>query len=71
MKLTKLICVAVLSAVCLSTISACSKSDQAAADLAYLRKQKEKEVADKKAAEAKFIAEQERTRKYNATHPLP
>lgn len=62
--------VLLMSALCLSTITACSKSDQAADDLAYLRKQKEKEVADKANRERATLNEQARLRK-KFEAPLP
>ena len=71
MKITKLTSVLLVSAFCLSTITACSKSDQAADDLAYMRKQKEKEVTDKSKAERDFEIEQARLREYFKKHPLP
>ena len=60
MKITKLMSVLLVTAFCLSTITACSKSDQAAEDLAYLRKQKEKEVADKAEGERRAGIEKAR-----------
>ena len=72
MKIMKLKSVAVLlvSALCLSTITACSKSDQAADDVAAIRKIKEKEVADKAAGDARSVAEQARAREA-MKQPLP
>ena len=70
-KLTKLMSVLLVTAFCLSTITACSKSDQAAEDVAAIRKMKEKEAADKAAGDAAFVAEQARLREYRKKHPLP
>ena len=51
--------------------SACSKAEKAADDVAYLKAQKEKEVADKAAADKAFEAEQARAREYYKNNPLP
>lgn len=63
--------VLLMSALCLSTITACSKSDQAADDVAAIRKMKEKEAADKAAGEAAEVAEQARLREHFKKNPLP
>jgi hypothetical protein len=47
----------------ISGLPACSKSDQAAEDLAAIRKIKEKEQAEKDSAVAASKAEQERVKK--------
>ena len=70
MKITKLMSVLLMSAFCLSTITACSKSDQVADDVAAIRKMKEKEVADKAAGDARSVAEQARAREA-MKKPLP
>lgn len=62
--------VLLMSALCLSTITACSKSDQAADDVAAIRKMKEKEAADKAAGDARSVAEQARAREA-MKKPLP
>jgi outer membrane murein-binding lipoprotein Lpp len=69
MKLKPLIAALLVSALCLGTISACSKSDQTAEDVAYLRKQKEKEVVEKAEAVKKSEAEAARARDYFKNNP--
>lgn len=69
MKLKPIIAAIVGSAFCLATITACSKADKAAEDVAYLRAQKEKEVADKAAAMKKSEAEAARARDYFKNNP--
>lgn len=71
MKLAKRIAVVLLSAVCAGSFVGCEKADKAAADLAAIRKMKEKEAADKATAEAAARAEQERAREYFKKNPLP
>jgi hypothetical protein len=70
MKIQKVLVAVLVSALCFGTIAACSKSDQVAEDVAYLRKQKEKEVADKAAAAKATEAEQARLREV-FKKPLP
>lgn len=70
MNLKKRMAVVLLSAICVSTMAACSKADKAADDVAYLRQQKEKEVAEKAAAAKAFEAEQARLRE-KFKQPLP
>lgn len=69
MKIKKAMVVVLVSALCFGTIAACSKSDQTAEDVAYLRKQKEKEVAEKAEAVKKSEAEAARARDYFKNNP--
>ena len=74
MSIKKLICVGLAGVFCISTLTACSDADkatadQAAKDLAYLRAQKEKEVAEKDAALKKSQADDAAMREYQKTHP--
>jgi nitrate reductase cytochrome c-type subunit len=71
MKIKKTMVALLVSALCLGTIAACSKSDQTADDVAYLRKQKETEVAAKQAADKAFEAEQKRAKDHYKNKPLP
>ena len=69
MSFKKLIAATVAGLICLSSITACTddekaKADQAAKDLAYLRAQKEKEVAEKNANMKKMDENQAAARKY-------
>ncbi len=71
MNLKKRMAVVLLSAFCVSTMAACSKADKAADDVAYLRQQKEKEVAEKAAAQKASDDERARQREYYKKNPLP
>ncbi len=69
MKVNKRMVAVLVSTLCFGTLTACSKSDQVAEDVAYLRKQKEKEVADKAEAIKKSEAEAARARDYYKNNP--
>ena len=74
MTFKKLIAVSLAGVFCLSTMTACTdaekaKADQAAKDLAYLRAQKEKEVAEKEAAFKKSQRADKEAAEYQRTHP--
>lgn len=74
MTFKKIIAMSLAGVFCLSTMTACTdaekaKADQAAKDLAYLRAQKEKEVAEKNANMKKMDENQAAARKYQKENP--
>ena len=74
MTFKKLIAVGLAGVFCISTMTACTdtdkaKADQAAKDLAYLRAQKEKEVAEKEAAIKRSQKDDEELAEYQKKHP--
>lgn len=71
MRIRKTLVAVLVSALCAGTMTACSKADKAAEDVAYLRAQKEKEVAEKAAADKAFAAEQQRAKDHYKKNPLP